>query len=118
MAGGAAGRGIPVCADESLHTVADLSSVSQLYQAVNIKLDKAGGQTAALALLSRNAAAWAGHDGGCMVGTSLAMAPALMIAARADFADLGGPRLLAREREPGLIYRGREIQPFGPEVWG
>jgi hypothetical protein len=55
---------------------------------------------------------------GCMVGTSLAMAPALLIAAGANFADLDGPLLLARDREPGLVYEGSEIKPFGPEVWG
>ncbi len=115
---GAARRGIPICADESLHTAADLPDIAQLYQAINIKLDKAGGLTAALALFGD-----ARHHGlvimaGCMVGTSLAMAPALLIAAQADFADLDGPLLLARDREPGLVYKGSEIQPFGPEVWG
>jgi len=52
------------------------------------------------------------------LGTSLAMAPALLIAFRADFADLDGPLLLARDREPALVYNGSEIQPFGPELWG
>ncbi len=115
---GAARRGIPVCADESLHTAADLSSVSQLYQAVNIKLDKAGGLTAALALLAEARRHGLGVMAGCMVGTSLAMAPALLIAAGADFADLDGPLLLARDRDPGLVYKGSEIQPYGPELWG
>jgi len=115
---GAARRGIPVCADESLHTAADLSSVSQLYQAVNIKLDKAGGLTAALALLTEARRHGLAVMAGCMVGTSLAMAPALLIAAGADFADLDGPLLLARDRDPGLVYKGSEIQPYGPELWG
>ncbi len=115
---GAARRGIPVCADESLHTAADLSSVSQLYQAVNIKLDKAGGLTAALALLAEARRHGLAVMAGCMVGTSLAMAPALLIAAGADFADLDGPLLLARDRDPGLVYKGSEIQPYGPELWG
>ena len=115
---GAARRGIPVCADESLHTAADLSSVSQLYQSVNIKLDKAGGVTAALALLAEARRHGLAVMAGCMVGTSLAMAPALLIAAGADFADLDGPLLLARDRDPGLVYKGSEIQPYGPELWG
>ena len=115
---GAARRGIIVCADESLHTVADISAVSQLYQAINIKLDKAGGLTAALELLAEARRRGLTVMAGCMVGTSLAMAPALLIAAGADFADLDGPLLLARDREPGLVYKGSEIQPFGPELWG
>ena len=115
---GAARRGIQICADESLHTTADLSSVAELYQAINIKLDKAGGLTAALALLTEARRHGLTVMAGCMVGTSLAMAPALLIAARADFADLDGPLLLARDREPGLVYSGSEILPFGPEVWG
>ena len=115
---GAARRGIPVCADESLHTAADLSSVAPLYQAINIKLDKAGGLTAALALLTEARRHGLTVMAGCMVGTSLAMAPALLIAAGAGFADLDGPLLLARDREPGLIYARSEIQPYGPDLWG
>jgi len=111
-------RGIPLCADESLHTAADLSTVAPLYQAINIKLDKAGGLTAALALLTEAREHGLMIMAGCMVATSLAMAPALLIAARADFADLDGPLLLARDREPGLIYEGSEIKPFGPDLWG
>ncbi|MGO8953957.1 MAG: N-acetyl-D-Glu racemase DgcA [Rhodomicrobium sp.] len=115
---GAARRGIPICADESLHTAADLPAIAQLYQAINIKLDKTGGLTAALELFTKARAHGLTIMAGCMVGTSLAMAPALLIAARADYADLDGPLLLTRDREPGLVYRGSEIQPFGPEVWG
>src|SRR5262249_50762426 len=85
---GAARRGIPVCADESLHTLADLPRLATLYQAINIKLDKAGGLTAALALLEEAHRLGLIVMSGCMVGTSLAMAPALLIAASADFADL------------------------------
>lgn len=115
---GAARRGIPVCADESAHTAADLSSIAKLYQAINIKLDKAGGLTAALALLTEARRHGLTIMAGCMVATSLAMAPAVLLAASADFADLDGPLLLARDREPGLIYEGSEIQPFGAELWG
>ncbi len=115
---GLARRGIPVCADESVHTAADLSSIAQFYQAINIKLDKAGGLTAALALLTEARRHGLTIMAGCMVATSLAMAPAVLVAAGADFADLDGPLLLARDREPGLIYKGSEIQPFGPDLWG
>ncbi len=115
---GIARRGIPVCADESLHTATDLSRIASLYQAVNIKLDKAGGLTAALDLLAAARGLGLGVMAGCMVGTSLAMAPATIIAAQADFTDLDGPLLLAADRTPGLIYEGSEILPFGPGVWG
>ena len=115
---GAAGRGIPVCADESFHTAADLPSIAKLYQAINIKLDKTGGLTAALALLAEAQRHRLGVMMGCMVGTSLAMAPALLIASRAAFADLDGPLLLARDREHGLVYEGSEIHLPGTELWG
>ncbi len=115
---GAARRGIAVCADESLHTAADLTRIASLYQAVNIKLDKAGGLTAALGLLAAARGLGLGIMAGCMVGTSLAIAPAIIVAAQADFTDLDGPLLLAADRVPGLIYKGSEIQPFGPGVWG
>jgi L-Ala-D/L-Glu epimerase len=115
---GTARRGIPVCADESLHTLADLPRIATLYQAINIKLDKAGGLTAALALLEEARRLGLLVMAGCMVGTSLAMAPALLIAAGVGFADLDGPLLLARDRKPGLVYEGSQIMPFGPEVWG
>ncbi len=115
---GAARRGITICADESLHTSADLPRIAALYQAINIKLDKTGGLTSALGLFQEARALGLTIMVGCMVGTSLAMAPALMLAAGADFADLDGPLLLARDREPGLAFEGSLIQPFGPEVWG
>jgi L-Ala-D/L-Glu epimerase len=115
---GAARRGIPVCADESLHTAADLPSIAQLYQAINIKLDKTGGLTAALELYAQARGLGLTIMVGCMVGTSLAMAPALLLAADADFADLDGPLLLARDRNPGLVFEGSTILPFGPDLWG
>ena len=115
---GPARRGIPVCADESLHTAADLPAIALLYQAINIKLDKAGGLTAALCLFGKARGLGLTIMVGCMVGTSLGMAPAVLIAAEADFADLDGPLLLARDREPGLVYEGSTIQQFGAEVWG
>ncbi len=115
---GRARRGIQVCADESVHTAADLLPIAQLYQAINIKLDKAGGLTAALSLSAEARRHGLTIMAGCMVASSLAMAPAVLVAASADFADLDGPLLLARDREPGLIYEDSEIQPFGPDLWG
>jgi L-alanine-DL-glutamate epimerase-like enolase superfamily enzyme len=106
------------CADESVHTIDDLDTIASRYQAINIKLDKAGGLTAALQLKSEALARGLKIMIGCMVGTSLAMAPALLLAVGADFVDLDGPLLLARDREPGLTFDGSVIQPFGAELWG
>jgi len=111
-------RPIPVCADESVHARASLDALSGKYDAVNIKLDKAGGLTEALAL-----AAEAEHRGfvlmvGCMVATSLAMAPALLVAQRARVVDLDGPLLLAKDREYGLHYDGSLVHPAEPALWG
>jgi L-alanine-DL-glutamate epimerase-like enolase superfamily enzyme len=110
--------GIPFCADESLHTAADLPEIAARYQAINIKLDKTGGLTEALHLLQKARGAGLKIMIGCMVGTSLAMAPALLLASGADYVDLDGPLLLARDRTPGLAYEGSMIAPFGPELWG
>jgi L-alanine-DL-glutamate epimerase-like enolase superfamily enzyme len=110
--------GILFCADESLHMAEDLGVLGTGYQAINIKLDKAGGLTAALQLKSEALARGLKIMIGCMVGTSLAMAPALLLAGDANFIDLDGPLLLARDREPGLVFNGSLIQPFGPELWG
>jgi L-alanine-DL-glutamate epimerase-like enolase superfamily enzyme len=110
--------GILFCADESLHIAEDLGALGAGYQAINIKLDKAGGLTAALQLKSEALARGLKIMIGCMVGTSLAMAPALLLADDAKVVDLDGPLLLARDREPGLVFNGSLIQPFGPELWG
>jgi L-alanine-DL-glutamate epimerase-like enolase superfamily enzyme len=111
-------RAVPVCADESVHTAAELPKLKGLYDAVNIKLDKAGGLTAAIEL--RDAAKTAGFAimVGCMVGTSLAMAPAVLLAQDADFVDLDGPLLLARDRSPALAYDGSLVSPPPRELWG
>jgi L-alanine-DL-glutamate epimerase-like enolase superfamily enzyme len=111
-------RGIPVCADEALHTRADLAGLAGRYDAVNIKLDKAGGLTEALALAAEARAAGLRIMVGCMVATSLAMAPALLLAKDADWVDLDGPLLLARDRQPGLSYEGALVHPPPPELWG
>lgn len=111
-------RPIPVCADESVHRTEDVASLVDRYDAINIKLDKAGGLTEALAL--REAAKRHGLKimVGCMVGTSLGMAPAVLLAQGADFVDLDGPLLLARDREPGLRYEGSSVYPPEATLWG
>jgi len=104
---------VPLCADESLHTRSELALCARRYQVANIKLDKAGGLTEALALKGRP---WRrdGDHVGCMVATSLSMAPALIVAQGAAFVDLDGPLLLAMDREPGLTYLGSMIEPRRP----
>lgn len=111
-------RPVPVCADESCHDRASLPDLVGKYDLVNIKLDKTGGLTEALAL--RDAARQMGFGVmvGCMVGSSLAMAPALLVAQGADFVDLDGPLLLARDRDVALTYRGSLIDPPPRELWG
>ncbi|HEX2151801.1 MAG TPA: N-acetyl-D-Glu racemase DgcA, partial [Stellaceae bacterium] len=109
---------IPVCADEACHTTEDLDHLAGKYDAVNIKLDKTGGLTEALAL-----AAAARERGftimvGCMIGTSLAMAPAMLIATQAEIVDLDAPLLLAADRVPGLRYDGSTVYPPEPVLWG
>jgi L-alanine-DL-glutamate epimerase-like enolase superfamily enzyme len=111
-------RIVPVCADESLHTAADLATLAGRYDVVNIKLDKTGGLTEALALHAEARRLGFRIMVGCMVGTSLAMAPALLVAQDADFVDLDGPLLLARDREPGLRYEGSLVHPPPRELWG
>jgi L-alanine-DL-glutamate epimerase-like enolase superfamily enzyme len=108
----------PLCADESLHTRAELPLCARRYQVANIKLDKAGGLTEALALKAQAQAAGMGIMVGCMVSTSLAMAPALIVAQGAEFVDLDGPLLLAQDRTPGLTYVGSMIEPPPPALWG
>ena len=109
---------VPVCADESCHTAADLARLRPLYDAVNIKLDKSGGLTEAL-LLEREARSMGLEIMvGCMVGTSLAMAPALLLAQGADYVDLDGPLLLARDRPQGLHYEGSLVHPPTAALWG
>ncbi|PLP57466.1 dipeptide epimerase [Mesorhizobium loti] len=111
-------RPIPICADESVHAAKDIDALVGLYDAVNIKLDKAGGLTEALKLRERACERGLGIMVGCMVGTSLAMAPAVLLAQGADYVDLDGPLLLARDREPGLVYEGSLVSPPGGALWG
>ena len=109
---------IPICADESCHTAADLDRLAGKYDAVNIKLDKTGGLTEALALAEAAAARGFAIMVGCMIGTSLAMAPAMLLAQRARVVDLDGPLLLARDRPDGLRYEESRVHPPGPALWG
>ncbi len=109
---------IAICADESLHTAADLERLRDRYTAINIKLDKAGGLTEALAIARQARRLRFRVMVGCMVGTSLAMAPASLVAQDADFVDLDGPLLLARDRDPALRYDGSTMFPPSPALWG
>lgn len=111
-------RPVPVCADESAHTADDLAGLRDRYDAVNIKLDKAGGLTGALLMAAEAERLGLGVMIGCMVGSSLGIAPALLLSPRARFVDLDAPLLLAKDREPGLRYDGSVIAPAGPELWG
>lgn len=111
-------RKVPVCADESVHVAADLARLNGLYDAVNIKLDKAGGLTAALELRDEARRLGFGVMVGCMVASSLAMAPAVLLAQDADFVDLDGPLLLAQDRDHALSYQGSLVFPPDPTLWG
>jgi L-alanine-DL-glutamate epimerase-like enolase superfamily enzyme len=111
-------RPIPVCADESVHDRAGLAALTGRYDAVNIKLDKTGGLTEALAMVAEAERLGFGIMVGCMVATSLAMAPALLVAQRARVVDLDGPLLLAKDRPDGLRYDGSLVYPPTPALWG
>ena len=109
---------VPLCADESLHDRSELKRCARLYSCINIKLDKTGGLTEALALKAEAKAAGLEIMVGCMVGTSLAMAPAVLLAQGADFVDLDGPLLLAHDRAPGLRYENALVWPPERSLWG
>jgi L-Ala-D/L-Glu epimerase / N-acetyl-D-glutamate racemase len=111
-------RPIAVCADESVHDLASLDGLRERYDAVNIKLDKAGGLTEALAMADAAQALGFEIMVGCMVGTSLSMAPAMLIAQQARFVDLDGPLLLAGDRDGGLRYEESTIYPPDAAFWG
>jgi len=111
-------RPLPVCADESCHDCASLPSLAGKYDVVNIKLDKTGGLTEALALRKAALELNYGIMVGCMVGSSLAMAPAHLVAQGAEFVDLDGPLLLAEDRDPPLAIEGSLIHPPVPALWG
>jgi L-alanine-DL-glutamate epimerase-like enolase superfamily enzyme len=109
---------VPVCADESCHTSIDVPRLTNRYEMINVKLDKTGGLTEALHLCER-----AREQGfklliGCMVGTSLSMAPARLLASASEYVDLDGPLLLVRDRDCGLTYENNQIGLPSRELWG
>ncbi|MBX7146403.1 MAG: dipeptide epimerase [Alphaproteobacteria bacterium] len=109
---------IILCADESCHDRSYLPSLKNKYQAVNIKLDKTGGLTEALSMLNESRTRGFKIMVGCMVGTSLAMAPAMFLAQNADWVDLDGPLLLAYDRDPGLILKNNQLYYPDIGLWG
>ncbi len=111
-------RPIPICADESCHDRASLDALIGKYDMINIKLDKTGGLTEALALKSDARAKGFGVMVGCMVGSSLAMAPAVLVAQNAEIVDLDGPLLLSEDRDHPLRYDDRGVHPPDRDLWG
>jgi L-alanine-DL-glutamate epimerase-like enolase superfamily enzyme len=111
-------RPVAVCADESVHDRTSLEGLRERYDAVNIKLDKTGGLTEALAMADAAQAQGFEIMVGCMVGTSLSMAPAMLLTPLARFVDLDGPLLLERDREHGLRYDASTVYPPEPALWG
>lgn len=109
---------VPVCADESVHATQDLASLRDRYDFVNLKLDKTGGLTEGLRFLAEARRLGFGVMAGCMVGTSLSMAPAVLVAQGAEFVDLDGPLLLREDRADGLRYEGSTLFPPEPALWG
>ena len=111
-------RPIPVCADESCHTLESLDRIVDRYDMVNIKLDKTGGLSEALRLRRAAEAEGLGIMVGCMLATSLAMAPATLLAQGAAVVDLDGPLLLEEDRHPGLRFDHNRVYPPGGDLWG
>jgi L-alanine-DL-glutamate epimerase-like enolase superfamily enzyme len=109
---------LPVCADESLHDRRQLDQLRGRYEAINVKLDKAGGLTEALALSEAALNLGLHLIIGCMVASSLAIAPAILLTPKARFVDLDGPLLLAEDRPNGLTYDGSVLFPPEPGLWG
>lgn len=109
---------VPICADESVHVAADLTIVARRYQAVNVKLDKTGGLTAALELSRAAREKGLRLMTGCMISSSLSIAPALHVAMLSDFVDLDGPLWLREDRPGGINERGGLLSPPTPGFWG
>lgn len=109
---------VPLCADESFHTIDDLPEISEKYQAINIKTDKTGGLTHARAVQVAARNAGLRIMVGCMVGTSLSMAPAYLLTPEADWVDLDGPLLLAKDRPNGLSAHNGILSPPDQALWG
>ncbi len=111
-------REVPICADEAAHTRADLAGLVGCYDLVNIKLDKTGGLSEALAMAHEARALGLGLMVGCMLGTSLAMAPAALLAQSADFVDLDGPYLIGNDRDGGFMFSDGRMTPPAAGFWG
>jgi len=111
-------RPLPICADESCHDRSSLPHMRDKYDYANIKLDKTGGLTEALALRDAALEAGFGLMVGCMVGSSLAMAPAVLLAQAAQFTDLDGPLLLAEDRDHALKFDADGVHPPVAALWG
>lgn len=111
-------RPLPVAADESCHGLASLAALKGKYDLVNLKLDKTGGLTEALAARAEAARLGFGLMVGCMVGSSLAMAPGVLLAQDAAYSDLDGPLLLSQDRENPLTYDGLGVHPPEKALWG
>jgi L-alanine-DL-glutamate epimerase-like enolase superfamily enzyme len=109
---------VPLCADESCHTTSDLEALATRYECVSLKLDKTGGLTEALLLVTKAKELGLELMVGCMVATSLAMAPAALLAPQARYVDLDGPLLLKQDREHGLHYDGSLLHPPQTDLWG
>ncbi|MBN2751397.1 MAG: L-Ala-D/L-Glu epimerase [Rhodospirillaceae bacterium] len=109
---------IPLCADESSHTAQDIPRLAGLYDMVNVKLDKTGGLTGAIEMVKAAESAGLQLMVGCMVGTSLGMAPAFLLASNATYVDLDGPVILAKDRDFGLSYSRGRVSPPLPDLWG
>ncbi|BDA85103.1 dipeptide epimerase [Aureimonas sp. SA4125] len=109
---------VPVCADESLHKTTDLAALRSRYDFVNVKLDKTGGLTEAIALVTEARNLGFGVMVGCMVASSLSMAPAVLLGQGADIIDLDGPLLMKVDRPAGLVYAGSTVQPPTAALWG
>jgi L-alanine-DL-glutamate epimerase-like enolase superfamily enzyme len=111
-------RPVPVCADESMSDRASLRGMRRKYDAVNVKLDKTGGLTEALGVLAEAERLGFTIMVGCMLSTSLAIAPATLLTPRARIVDLDGPLLLDSDRPDGLLYEGSLMHPPTPALWG
>ncbi|MDQ3035356.1 MAG: dipeptide epimerase [Myxococcota bacterium] len=111
-------RPVPICADESAHDAAGIAALADRYDAINVKLDKAGGLTGAIETIDAARACGLRVVLGCMVATSLSIAPACLLASRADLVDLDGSVLLARDREGGARIADGRLIPPAPELWG
>lgn len=109
---------VPICADESCHLAQDVARLKGLYQAVNIKLDKTGGLTAALDLLTAARAAGMTVMTGCMISTSLSIAAAFHVAEQSDFVDVDGPTWLSQDRDGGVTFDGQRLLAPSPALWG